>query len=98
MRVDEAELPDGTVHGLLEHELLDAVQGRLTALAIELAGLLVEEPVDVGVAPVDVRATAHGEHLEPRRRVPEGAADTVGQILQLLFLIGLEERRALEWA
>src|SRR5262249_19199750 len=97
MRVDEAELPDGSVHGLLEHELLDAMQGRLAALAIELAGLLAEEPPEVGVAAVAVRSAAHREHLEPRRRVPEGAADAVGQILQLLFLIRLEEGGALEW-
>src|SRR6266545_6268379 len=34
--VDEAELPDRRVHGLVVHELLDPVEGRLAALSVEL--------------------------------------------------------------
>src|SRR6516225_599123 len=98
MCVDEAELPDGRIHGLLEDELLDPVQACLAALAIELSTLLAKQPVDVGIAAVDIRSAADREDLEPRGRVAEGAADAVGEILQLLLLVGLEERGALEWA
>jgi hypothetical protein len=44
------------------HELLDLVQGARGACD-RFAGLLAKEPVDVGVAPVDVRSTADREHL-----------------------------------
>src|SRR5215467_8955236 len=96
MRVDEAELPDWSVEGLLEDELLDAVQCRLAALAVEVAGLLAKEPIDVGIAAINVGSAADREHFQPRGRVAEGAADAVGEILQLLFLVGLEEGGALE--
>src|SRR5438445_10548185 len=56
VRVDEAELPDRGIHRLVIDELLDPVQGRLAALSIDLAGLLAEEPVDVGATTVDVGA------------------------------------------
>src|SRR5204863_1063457 len=95
-RVDEAELPDRRVHRLVVDELLDPVQRGFAAGAVERGGLLANEPVDVGVASIDVRSGADREHLEPRGRVAEGAADAVGQILQLLFLVGLEEGGTLD--
>src|SRR2546425_7235370 len=95
-RVDEAELPDWRVDGLLVHELLDVVEHRLAPLPVELAGLLSEEPVDVGIAAVDVGTTGGDEGLEADRRVPEGAADAVDDVLQLLLLVRLEEARPLE--
>src|SRR5262245_51026126 len=61
--VDEAQLPDRRVHDLVVHHLLDALQRRLAPLAVELAGLLTKEPVDVGIAAVDVRPARHHEVL-----------------------------------
>src|SRR5262245_29752636 len=62
--VDEAELPDGRVHRLVVHELLDPVQRRFAALAIQLARLLPEESVDVRIAAIDVRTARHHEVLQ----------------------------------
>src|SRR5438876_6907622 len=95
-RMDEAEFPDRCVDGLVVHELLDPVEHRLAALTIELAGLLSEEPVDVGIATVDVGTAGGDERLEADRRIPEGAADAVDEILELLLLVRLEEARPLE--
>ena len=55
-----------------------------------------EEPVDVGIASVDVDAARGYEGLEAGRRVPEGAADAVDEVLQLLLLVPLEEGCPLE--
>src|SRR5215470_11482407 len=95
---DEAEPRFGHTRTMRvdEDELLDAVQCRLAALAVEVAGLLAKEPIDVGIAAINVRSAADREHFQPRGRVAEGAADAVGEILQLLFLVGLEEGGALE--
>src|SRR3989442_7231194 len=94
--VDEAELPDRRVDGFVVHELLDPVEHRLAPLTIELTGLLSEEPVDVGIATVDVGTAGGDERLEADRRIPAGAADAVDEILELLLLVRLEEARPLE--
>src|SRR5438876_5335505 len=94
--VDEAQLPDRRVHGLVVDELLDPVQHRLAPLAIQLGALLPEEPVDVGITSVDVGAAGGHEGLDAGRRIPEGSADAVDEVLQLLLLVALEEPRALE--
>src|SRR2546428_49590 len=56
-------------HRALVHQLLDLVQQRLAALAVDLAGLIAEERVDVRIA--TVRANPAGDHegLDPRRGV-----------------------------
>src|SRR5207247_4760202 len=87
LRVNEAELPDRRVDRLLVNELLDPMEDRLASLPVELAGLLAKEPVDVGVAAVDERATSDDERLEADRRIPESAADAVEHVLQLLLLV-----------
>src|SRR5262249_714285 len=94
--VDEAELPDRRVDGFVVDELLDPVERRLAPLTVELAGLLSDEPVDIGIAAVDVGTAGGDERLEADRRIPEGAADAVDEILELLLLIRLEEARPLE--
>ena len=91
--MDEAELPDRRVDGFVVHELLDPVERRLAPLPIELAGLLPDEPIDIGIAAIDVGATSGDEGLEADRRVPERAADAVDEVLQLLLLVRLEEAR-----
>ena len=58
----------------LVDQLLDPLQRGLAALGVELGGLLLEQPVDVGVAAVDVGAAGGDEGLQPRGRVAEGAA------------------------
>src|SRR5438128_1831894 len=91
LRVDEAELPDRRVDHLLVDELLDPMEDRLASLPVELAGLLAKEPVDVGIAAVDEGAAPDDESLETDRRIPEGAAAAVQQVLQLLLLVRLAE-------
>src|SRR5262249_21108198 len=63
-RVDETELPDRRVDGLVVHELLDPVEHRLAPLAVELAGLFSEESVDVGGAAVGVGYAGGDASLE----------------------------------
>src|SRR5262249_31770124 len=63
----QAHLHDRRDHRLLVHELLDTVQRRLAPLLVELGALLAEEPVDVRVAAVHVRAAGRDEGLDPRR-------------------------------
>src|SRR5262245_40557324 len=72
------------------------MQHHLALLRIELAGLLAEEPVDVGIAAVDVDAAAHHQLLEPRRRVPERAVAPLDQALELLLRPRLLEARPLQ--
>src|SRR5437016_778244 len=72
------------------------MERRLATLAVELAGLLAEESVDVGIASVHVGATRGHEGLEPRRRVSERGARAQDQILELLLDLSLVVRRALE--
>src|SRR5919201_5458381 len=98
LRVDEAELPHRRDHGFVVDELLDPMEHRLAPLPVDLGRLLSEESLDVGVAAVGVGAAGGDPRLEPGRRVPEGAGDRVDQVLQLLLLVRLEERRALERA
>src|SRR3989441_6542717 len=49
--LQEGQLPDRKDHGLVVDQLLDAMEGRLSLLRVELTRLLLEEPVDVGVPP-----------------------------------------------
>ena len=73
--VEEAPAARSATHiDLLVDELLDAVQERLALLAVQLARLLLEQPVDVGVAAVGVGAARDDEGLEPGGRVAERAA------------------------
>src|SRR5438034_3300839 len=96
--LQEGELPDGKDHGLLVDQLLDAMEERLALLRIELARLLLEEPVDVGISPVGVGAARDDERLHAGGGVAEDAAQPVDEVLELLVLIRLEEPRPLERA
>src|SRR5262249_57983072 len=71
---------------------------RLTPLPVQLGRLLTEEFIDVGITTVSVRAARCREGLDSRGCVPEGAAEAVDDVLQLLLLIGLQEPSALERA
>ena len=73
------------------------MQDRLALLRIELCRLLANEPVDVGIAAIRIGAGRGRERLDPGRRVPGDTAQAVDDVLQLLFLVRLEERRPLEW-
>src|SRR6266404_1688539 len=96
--VDERQLPDRRDHGLLVDELLDAVQDRLPPLPVELARLLLYEALDVRVASVGERAAGRHEGVEPGRRVPEGAARGLDDVLELLLAVLQDERHPLQWA
>jgi len=78
------------------HELLDAMEQRLPLLRIQLRRLVPEEGIDVRIAAVDEAAGRDGERLDARGRVAADAAQPVDEVLELLLLVGLEERRALE--
>ena len=88
----------GKHHDLLVDQLLDAMEERLALLRVQLARLLPEEPVDVGVSAVGEGAARDRERLDPGGRVAEDAAQAVDDVLELLLLVRLEERRALERA
>src|SRR5262249_44016408 len=82
--IQDAEPPVRREHRLLLQELLRPLKCRLAPVAVRVGGLLGEEPVDVRVAAVDIRATRRHERFQPRRRVPEGAAADLHDIPQLL--------------
>src|SRR5580765_4504038 len=88
--------PDGRHDRLVVDHLLDSVQGRLAPLRIELTRLLTEEPVDIGIASVDVGATGGHEGLDPGGRVAVPATAALDEALVLLVGPTLEEGRALE--
>src|SRR6266581_2841797 len=62
--LQKGELPDRKDHGLFVDQLLDAMEERLPLFRIELARLLLEEPVDVGISPVGVGAARDDERLD----------------------------------
>src|SRR6059036_3087754 len=94
--IEEGELPDRRDHRLLVHELLDPLERRLALLPVHLARLLAEEPVDVGIAAVDVGAGGGDERLEAGRRVPEGPGAALDDVPELPLPVLGEEGRALE--
>src|SRR5262249_17935927 len=83
---------------LVVDELLDAVQRRLAPLLVELGALLAEEPVDVRVAAVHVRAARGDEGFDSRCGVAEGGASAVHEVSVLLLSVALLECGALDWA
>src|SRR5215470_14212716 len=96
--VDEGQLVHRRDHRLLRHELLHAMEQHLALGAIQLAGLLAKQAVDVGVSAVGELAPGDHVGLEPGGGVAEGAADDLHEVLQLLVGDALVERRALERA
>src|SRR3989442_14958149 len=95
---EEGGLEDRREHGALVHELLDAVQHRLTLLRIELDRLIAEQPVDVRIAAVGSDAAGDDERLDARGGVAGRGAAGPDELLEALFLIALVERGALERA
>src|SRR5258705_3741399 len=88
--------PDRRDHGLVVDELLDAVQGGLAPLRVEIARLLQEKPVDVRIASVDVRASGGDEGFDPRRGVAEGSAAALDEPLELPLCPAPEKSHALD--
>src|SRR5437667_320171 len=82
----ERRLEERQVHRLLVHELLDLVQDRLALLSVQLAGLLAEEPVDIGIPAVREHALGDDERLDARGRVAERGAALAMEVLELLLL------------
>src|SRR5713226_9511132 len=94
--VDEGLSPNRRVDCPLVHELLDLVQRRCAPRAIELARLLLEQRVDVGIAAVDIGASLDDESFKPGGGVAERAALALDEVLEALLRIALEEGRPLE--
>ena len=63
--VQEPQLPERRRHDALVGQLLDLVQQRFAALGIELAGLLDEEVVHVGIAAEGVEPVPEQVVLDP---------------------------------
>src|SRR5215831_1941070 len=76
-RADARLLPDRRVHHLLVDELLDPVEDHLALAAVDLAGELSHQPLDVRIGPVGEGTGRRHEGVEPGRRVPEGSASTL---------------------
>ena len=74
-------------------QLLDAVERRLPPLRIEQRGLLLDQPFDVGIAPVRERAARRDERVQARRGVATGAARGLDDVPELLVPVLREERR-----
>src|SRR5262245_52077545 len=83
--VEAGDVPDGREHHSLVHELLDAMEERLASPAIELDGLLADEALDVGVAPIDVEAPGGHERVETGGRVAVGRTGHVHERANLLL-------------
>src|SRR6185295_16168610 len=62
--VDGGLLPKRRVDRVLVNELLDLVQRRCAPRAVELACLLLEQRVDVGIIAVDIAAALRHESFE----------------------------------
>src|SRR5215510_145150 len=91
-------LPERRRDDLFLHKLLNLEQQRLTFCVIQVARLLLEQRVDIGVVAVGVGAALDGEGLEPGCGVAESGTAAHDQTL-VVFLLGeaLEERCALDW-
>ena len=96
MSIDERQLPDGGDHRLVVDELLDPVEAGLPPLGVHLARLLADETIDVRIASVGERATRCHEGIEPGGGVPEGAARSLDDVLQLLLAVLKNERCPLQ--
>src|SRR5262245_25009802 len=70
--VDERQLVHRRDHRLLRHQLLHPLQHGRALGAIELSGLLTEEPIDVGVAAVGELFARDRVGLEARSGIAEG--------------------------
>src|SRR5207244_1501685 len=82
----------------LVRELLDAVEQRLALAAIELARLLLEQVVDVGMAAGRVRPAGDEVVLDARGGVAVAARAAEQEVLQLLVLPRGEIRGPLDRA
>src|SRR5262249_60105437 len=69
---------------------------RLAPLLVEVGALLAEQPVDVRIAAVHVRAARSDEGFDPCCGVAEGGASALHEVLVLLVAVALLECRALE--
>src|SRR5215831_15674811 len=92
----DGRLPERRKHHLLMNQLLDAVQCHLAPFAVELGALLAKEPVDVGVASVNVHAARGHEGFDAGGGVAEHRAVGVHEVLEFLLGEGLHERGPLE--
>src|SRR5262245_7998234 len=72
------------------------MQDGLPLLAIQLARLLAEEAVDVGIAAVDIDAAADDERFDSGGRVAEGAVAALDETTVFLLDPSLLECRPLD--
>jgi hypothetical protein len=77
---------------------LNLVQRRRAPVAVQLDLLLSKQRVYVGIVAVGIGAALDDEGFDPGRRVAEGGALGLDDVLELLVCICIEEGRALEAA
>ena len=94
--VEEGQLPDGREHRLVVDELLDAMEGRLPPLRVDLARLLLDEPLDVGIGAVGKGAACGHEGVDARGGVARRPGRRLDDVLQLLLAVVRDERHPLE--
>src|SRR5712691_12825001 len=85
--VEEGQLPDGCEHRLVVDELLDAMEDRLPLLRVDLARLLLDEPLDVGIGAVGEGAARGHEGVDAGGGVARGPARRLDDVLQLLVAV-----------
>src|SRR6266852_385339 len=84
--VVEEEGVDGEEEGALVREPLDPLEEDLALRPVQLAGLLLEQIVDVGVTADGVGSPRHEVVLDTGGRVAVATRATEEQVLQLLVL------------
>src|SRR5205823_15000628 len=82
---EERQLVDGYVQHPVVHDLLDLVEQGLALLSIQLAGLPLEEVLDLRHHARCVDAVLAHVDLDARRRVPGGRAEAHDDALELVL-------------
>src|SRR5262245_54019770 len=92
---DVGQLEEWRVHHLLVDELLGLMEKLLALTAVHLHRLSLDEILDVRVRPIGEEAARCHERVEPGRRVAEGGACALDDLLEPLIPVLLEEGPAL---
>src|SRR6266480_4815121 len=94
--VDEGELPNRRIHRALMHDPLHVFEDRAALLLIELGGLLTEQLVEIRITAIRVGPALDRQSFQAGRRIAEGAAAALDQMLVLFLRIAFEESGAFE--
>src|SRR6476646_2857111 len=62
---EKTELPDRCINGIVVHSLLHPVQDCLPLCLVGFGYLLIEQPIDIEIAPIGIGAALHDEFPHP---------------------------------